>query len=506
MKYLNADVMKGFVGSVLSKRFDGSVPSPTCHYEWWELCTSDARNVAIAAPRGFAKSTAVTVSITLASILFRERQFALIVSDTEAQASGFLQLIKQEICENEDLQKLFKFKKNDKGEIAFIKETESDLIGQFEDGHKFRIVAKGSEQKLRGLLWNGLRPDLIMCDDMENDEIVMNKDRREKFKRWFYGALLPARSRYGLVRYVGTILHMDSMLENLMPVESDKNTVVEDLKIWTTKREVWKSVKYRAHTDDFTKLLWPEKHSAGELKAQREDYKQRGLLDVYAQEMLNIPIDESTSFFKRADFRPLHRGDLEAHVNFYVTVDLAISQKQKADYSVFVIAGVDEEKRIQVRNVIRERLDGRDIVDTLISIQRLYNPVAIGIEESQISKSIGPFLNEAMYASGVYISLEKLKHMSQDKLTRTRSIQARMRAHGVRFDKDQDWYQPFEDELIRFPRDKHDDQVDAFAYLGLMLDRLVEAPTVKEQMDMDYYEDLEKTGVNEIGRNQTTGY
>lgn len=52
MKFLNADVMQGFVGSVLSKRFDGSVRSPNCHYEWWDLCTSDYRNVAIAAPRG----------------------------------------------------------------------------------------------------------------------------------------------------------------------------------------------------------------------------------------------------------------------------------------------------------------------------------------------------------------------------------------------------------------------------------------------------------------------
>jgi len=43
----------------------------------------------------------------------------------------------------------------------------------------------------------------------------MNKDRRDKFKRWFYGALLPSRSKEGVIRYVGTILHMDSMLENL---------------------------------------------------------------------------------------------------------------------------------------------------------------------------------------------------------------------------------------------------------------------------------------------------
>lgn len=506
MKFLDADVMQGFVGSVLSKRFDGSVPSSECHHEWWKLCTSESRNVAIAAPRGFAKSTAITFSLGLASILFRERQFVLIVSDTEAQAVGFLNLIKQELEENEDIQRLFSLRKNEKGQVDFIKETEADLIGSFTDGHKFRIMAKGSEQKLRGLLWDGRRPDLILCDDMENDEIVMNKDRRDKFKRWFYGALLPARSRDGLIRYVGTILHMDSMLENLMPLENDKYTVHEPLRLYTTRKNTWTSIKYRACTDDYTELLWPEKHSAEELKLSKQDYTDRGLADVWAREMLNIAIDESVSYFRRGDFQPLLVRDKDRLVHYYITVDLAISQKQKADYSVFLVAAVDDEKRIQLRNVIRERLDGRDIVDTLIALQRQYKPEAIGIEEGQISKSIGPFLNEAMYASNQFINIYKLKHLALDKAMRGRSIQARMRAHGVRFDKDNDWYQKFEDECMRFPRDKHDDQVDAFAYLGLMLDRILEAPTPAEQKDMDYNDDVFRSDAAEHGRNATTGY
>ena len=48
-------------------------------------------------------------------------------------------------------------------------------------------------------------------------------------------------------------------------------------------------------------------------------------------------------------------------------------------------------------------------------------------------------------------------------MVRARSIQARMRAGAVRFDKEAEWYQNFEDELMRFPRDKHDDQVDAIS-------------------------------------------
>lgn len=194
MKVLNAEVMQGFVGSVLAKRFDGSVPTPACHQEWWELCTSTDKFVAIAAPRGFAKSTAISFSFTLAAILFRERSFVLLVSDTEAQAVGFLQLIKQELIENEDIRRLFKLKLNEKGTPLFHKEAEADLIGAFDDGTKFRIIAKGSEQKLRGLLWNGQRPDLIICHE-KNTEIytpetgwIKNQDHPNAKKIWAHDA------------------------------------------------------------------------------------------------------------------------------------------------------------------------------------------------------------------------------------------------------------------------------------------------------------------------------
>ena len=506
MKFLTADVMQGFVGSVLSKRFDGSKKSPECHYEWWDLCCSSNRNVAIAAPRGHAKSTAITFSFTLACILFRERQFVVIVSDTEAQAAGFLSLIKNELVENPDIKELFKLKKNEQGQIAFLKESETDLIGQFEDGTKFRIIAKGSEQKLRGLLWNGSRPDLIMCDDMENDEIVMNKDRRDKFKRWFMGALMPCRSANGVVRYVGTILHMDSLLENLMPVESDRQTIVEDIRVSTPKKTAWRSIKYRAHNKDFSQILWPAQWPAEALKAEKQMRDEQGLSDVYAMEFLNVPIDVSSAYFKRDDFQVMREDDYTSTKNYYITVDLAISQKEKSDYSVFLVAGVDQEKRIHVVNIVRDRLDGQDIVNTLIQLHKTYNPVGIGIEEGQISKSIGPFLNEAMHKENEYLNLYPMKHMALDKPTRAKSMQARMRAKGVKFDKKADWYQTFEDECLRFPRDKHDDQVDAFAYLGLLLNKLIEAPTPKEEAEQEYIENMYKSEMLDLGRYESTGY
>jgi predicted phage terminase large subunit-like protein len=505
--HLTADVIAGFSSSLLQKSFDSPVKSPECHYEWWQYFCSDSQLVAIAAPRGHAKTTALTHTYTLASVLFRERSYVLVVSDTITQAVQFLGDIKRELMENESVKSLFKIKE-------FIKETEDDFICICDDGHMFRISAKGSEQKVRGLKWNNKRPDLIVCDDLENDEIVLNKERRQKFKRWFYGALLPCRSYNGIVRYVGTILHNDSLLESVMPKRSDKYTIIESLKTYSTKkRPSWLSVKYRAHTNDFKEILWEDRYDREFFVTKRQEYLDQGLPDVYSQEYLNIPIDESLSYFRRNDFldfteldhQLMQKPDWKKHFNFYIGSDLAVSQSETADFSVFIIGGVDENNLLYIFRVIRERMDSQEIVETMLSLQRVYNPIAVSMEKGQIEKAIGPFLRQRMLETGDFINLLAVAP-AVDKLTRARSIQARIRAGAVKFDQKQDWFLDFEEEAIVFPRAKHDDQVDALAYLGLILDKLMEAPTSKELDDERYHEEMEESGLNEQGRNEFTGY
>lgn len=505
---VTTDVLKGFVGSVLSTKFDDAVKTPDFHLEGWDLFCSKKRLVALSAPRGHAKTTGMTVSYGLATLLFRERKFMIVVSDTEAQSTLFLGMFKDQLLENPTIAELFGLKRDVENKVVFIKDTETDIIVQFEDGHKFRIIAKGAEQKLRGLNWNGTRPDIILCDDMENDELVMNKDRREKMRRWFFSALLPCLSSEGIIRVVGTILHMDSLLERLMPQPYQKTSHQEPLKLWSEKSVAggWWSIKYRAHDSDFSNILWPEKFSKQRLQEIREGFVAQGIPDAYSQEYLNVPLDESVAYFKRNDFKYIDEEDRKLPLKYYITVDLAISESERADYSVFIIAGVDENKKIHVKNVIRERLDGRDIVDTIIELQRVYDPEAVGIEDMQVSKSIGPFLREEMVRRNVWPTIVQLKHGGKDKIARARSIQARMRAGAVKFEKNGDWYQTFEDELTRFPRDTHDDQVDAFAYLGMMLNMLIEAPTKEQLEDELYEEEYESSGISNSGRSYVTGY
>lgn len=504
---LTADVIEGFSVSLLQKNFDSAVKSPACHREWWELFCSEHKQVAIAAPRRHAKTTAVTQTCTLAAVLFRQREYVLIVSDTISQAIQFLGDIKSELLENEQLRTLFKIK-------GFIKETEDDFICLCDDGHKFRISAKGAEQKIRGLKWDQKRPDLIICDDLENDEIVMNKERRAKFKRWFYAALLPCLSYKGKIIYVGTILHNDSLLESLMPKRFEKYTIVESLKTYSNRpKPGWKSVKYRAHTADFSEILWPEQYDRQWFIDKRQEYVDQGLPDVYSQEFLNIPLDELLAYFKRGDFkdyteedRALFKlNDWKKRFNFYIGTDLAVSSTETADWSVFVVGAIDSNNVLYIVDILRGRMDSKEIVDVILSLERAYQPICISMEKGQIEKAIGPFLREQMLTTNTFPSILPLAP-SVDKLTRARSIQARMRSGAVKFDKAADWYCELEEEAVLFPRGKHDDQVDALSYVGLILDRMSAGRTKEEVDEEEYEEDFAQSGLLEQGRSALTGY
>ena len=211
---LNSDLIFGFSGSLLSERYDSPRATPDFHKRVWEYCCSPHPHVAIAAPRGHAKSTAVTHAYVLACVLFRIADYVVIISDTETQAIQFLNNIKMELLENQTLINLFQFR-------GLEKDAEREIIGTIgHDNKKFRVLVRGASGgggAIRGLLWRNKRPNLIICDDIENDEAVVNEERRAKFREWFFGALLPVLSDYGKIRVVGTILHFDSLLERLMP-------------------------------------------------------------------------------------------------------------------------------------------------------------------------------------------------------------------------------------------------------------------------------------------------
>jgi len=506
---LTSDLIYGFATSLLSERYDNPKPTPQFHRELWDYCCSDHSLVAIAAPRGHAKSTAVTHAYTLAAVLFRKADFVVLVSDTELQAVQFLNDIKMELYENQKLRSLFKVS-------DIYKDAEREIRFKMgPDNHQVRIMARGASGgsgSVRGFKWRGKRPNLIICDDMENDEAVSNEERRDKFRNWFYGALIPALSDTGQIRLVGTVLHFDSLLERLMPEttgDEAQYTVREKLKEYSLdKSRAWHSIKYRAHTDfdDFQDILWPEKFNKERLSKLKNDFIKQGISEGYAQEYLNYPIHEGDAFFRKNDFVPMSEEDFDLAKTYYAAIDFAISEKDKRSYSVITVGGVDHSGVLHIVDVIRQRMDAKQIIDEMMAVQIRYQPDLFVVEEGALKKAIGPFLKDEMLRTGVFINLHPMVPY-RDKLSRARAIQGRMRQGGVHFDVESEWFPSFEQELLRFDRGQYDDQVDSIAWLGLVLNQMVTAPTVEEQSDIDWEEEYNETmGSLHMGRSQVTGY
>lgn len=483
---VTADAVAGFVDTFLLEGYDKAKPIPAFHYAIWDAFASNAPRVAVAAPRGHAKTTGGVHAFGLASLVFGSEDFGLMIGATEKMAIKLLANIRTELTENIDLVNACS--------ISIVKDNQDELIGRV-GGREFCLLARGSGQAVRGLLWRRKRPGLILIDDLENDEQVESEDQRQKLDEWFNNALLQCGSDDAKFRMVGTILHADALLERIL------------------KDSTWVGLRFRAHRDfdDFTEILWPEKFTIERLKHIRQGFINRGKPSGYSREYLSHPMAELDAFFKAGDFVPMTEEDHRRPKMYYGGIDFAITKGTTSDYTVFVIGGMDSDGYLHIVHVERARLDSLEVINRWFELHRQFGVTFWAAEDHNISKAIGPFLEREMRARQVFMSVEKVP-VKGDKKAMATPIQARMRAKGVKFDKTAEWYGPFEAEMRSFDRGIHDDCVDAMANLGHKLDRIMDAMEAEEISEEEYRERVAerrrilREGQSAGGRSVQTGY
>ena len=455
--------------------FEQPAQTPGFHREMWDLCCSDNDHISIGAPRGHAKSTAVTLAYVLTALLYRDRTYAVITSNSEAQAIQFLNNLKSAVTMNEAIRELF-------GISRLVKDTETDFIVKMSDGHRFRVTAKGAGSSIRGALWEGKRPDLILYDDIEEEETVLNKDSQEKFDYWFFGSMLPLGGPNCKHRFVGTVLGFNSLL-------------------WRrVHNETWASKIYEAHNDDFSEILWPERFSKEKLLKIQSMYSAAGRLDKYSAEYRNQPIFDEEAYFRKKDFQKIEDEHKRLRKRYYAAIDFAISKKEHADFTVISVVGVDEYNRIFVDDIGNGRCASLQIIAEMFSVHERYKPELFTAENGAIEKSIGPFLKSEMFKRGSFINLNLIVP-TKDKQSRARAFQAKMKAGAVYFDVEADWYPGLLSEMTRFPKGTHDDIVDSLGYIGLTLDDITPAISQEEYEDSFYNHEPSYSG-----RSLITGY
>jgi predicted phage terminase large subunit-like protein len=481
---LNAELIEAFAGTFLSPLYDNPQPTPDFHRECWTMYCADNELAAVAAPRSHAKSTALTHDYVLAVTMFREQDFVVIISATEDLAMSHLADIAKELRENDDMIAQFKIK-------GFLVDIKTDIVVEFQDGHQCRIIAKGSGQKMRGLKWNGKRPGLIVCDDLEDDAQIENKESRDRFQRWFLRAVLPTRRRGGMVRVHGTILHEDSLLAKLMKA-----------KTWTTRL-------YKAHAgfDDFEDILWPEQFPEERLRSIRQDYIEQGDAGGYSQEYLNDPLDNSEAYLRSDDFIAMDDDDRARDKIYAVGCDFAVSKKDKANKTSFTIGGKCSENFIHVVDQRTGRWDTLEWINEMFAIQKRWNPAVFFVEDGVIWKSVSPTLYREMQVRDRWINCQPVLP-TRDKATRGRPLQKHMRAGGMKFDKEGSWYPAYENELLRFTgynESAADDQFDSTALLVKGFETMAE---LEEEDFLDEEQEWLQNNDprNTMGRSNVTGY
>lgn len=486
---LSADLIESFAGTFLSPKYDNKAPTPQFHREAWALYASDHPQVMCIAPREHAKSTALTMDYILAEVLFRTSDYVILVGSTEEFAAEQLGNIAEELRSNEDVIREF-------GVAGFEIDSRTDIIVKMRDGHRFRILCRGSEQRIRGRLWKGKRPNLLVVDDAEDDEQVESPDRRSKFRRWFFRAAKQALGRYGRTRVHGTILHDDSLLNNLR------------------KNGSWKHLYYKAHAgfDDFSEILWPEQWPEARLRARRQEFVDGMDAAGYSQEFLNDPLDHSDAFLKRDDFIAMNEEDYAVDKIIAAAADFAVSKADKANRTSFVVGGKDVRNLVHYLDFRVGRWDPTEWIDEMFHIQTRWNPDVFWVEDGVIWKAVKAMVYREMQIRDIRINIEAVPSI-KDKATRGRSYQRRMRAQQCRFDKTHPNYAGFEQENLRFTGTAAatlDDQFDSAGLLSLGFDKLahVEPEDFFDEDDWEMergFRRYRRQGV-ENGRSAVTGY
>ena len=384
--------------------------------------------LAVVAPRGHAKTTLVSLLYPLHRILFGEEKFILLISESEMQSKYLLEALGDEIEYNEKLQYFFGNRVGD----VWGKEEKEIITGFNPDGTPSgtcKIMVRGTGQKVRGLKYNAYRPTLSIIDDGEGDGNTGTQLQRDKFRRWIDTSVVPG-SDDGKIIFVGTIVDEDSYLNNVAGTKAyDKNgkrialgwnaLFYQSILQKTVNNQFVASGSEIKDKNDNPKVLWEDRRPYEWLVAKRDESKSKGDIGYFFQEYQNVPMDDSFRVFKRddilfydgyythsdgIDYINLKDGEnsIKKPINVFVGVDPASSENIKANYTVIMVIGVDEEFNIYVIDYYRGQVSPMDGADRIFSMCDMYHPKAVNIEETghvmladymfKISKQTGRFL------------------------------------------------------------------------------------------------------------------
>jgi phage terminase large subunit-like protein len=284
------------------------------------LESESERRVLILGFRGSGKSTFGSLALPLwAALEYPEKYpFIILVADSSRQATLNISAIKHELETNALI-------KQDYGEIKGNVIEDFSLQGEGEEWQKqnivlsngVRILARSRGQKVRGLRHLQHRPKLVVVDDPEDGEWIRTKENRDKTERWLRAEIAGGiDARKGRLILIGNLLHMDALLSRLRAPGSG-----------------FKVLQFPLLDPQTGVCSWPAMYPTEEsLKAKERDmgpiaWSREMLLKIVSDDQAIITPEDIHYY----DERPTSVAAIKGH-----GIDLAISQKEGADFTTIV--------------------------------------------------------------------------------------------------------------------------------------------------------------------------
>lgn len=291
------------------------------HREIFKLTEDDkVKLAAICSFRGSGKSTLLTLSFPIWAILGRlQKKFVVIISQTADQAKLHFKNLKRELETNELL-------KRDLG--PFQEQDEWNACSLVIPRYNAKIIAVSKDMSFRGIRHGRYRPDLIIADDVENSDSVKTQDSRDSIYNWFTSEVLPLGDKNTKVIIAGNLLHQDSLLKRLEAEILDKR-----------RFGIFK--QYPIIDEETNKISWYGKYP--DMNAIEDEKLRVGNIFSWYREYLLRIVDEREPVI---DKNQIHYYDelpdilRDQGYSFATGVDLAISEKDTADFTAFVTAKV----------------------------------------------------------------------------------------------------------------------------------------------------------------------
>lgn len=411
------------------------------------------QNLFIVAFRGSSKSTIFTTGYPIWAILGKQqKKFVLILCQTRSQAKQHMMNLRRELEGNTLL-------KNDLG--PFQEETDewgsSSLVFSKLNA---RITVASTETSIRGLRHNQYRPDLIICDDVEDVASTKTREGRNKTYQWLTGEVIPAGDRNTRLIIVGNLLHEDSLL---MRIRED----IEKQRI----NGVFKAYPLIQSGE----ILWPGKYpSMDEIEAEKQ---RSGNEFTFEREyMLRIvPTEEQAihrQWIQYYDELPPRGTDSYGYPNYTevrIGVDLAISEKETADYTAMVpgwLLGDGGDTKIYILpKIVNRRIPFPEQIELCKALDATYykegkkHPTFV-IEDVAYQKA----LPQQLKNEGIW-EVKTTRPGRQDKRTRVVITGHPIKMGIVFFPRE--GAEELINQLVNFGVEKHDDLADAFANLVL---------------------------------------